>query len=111
MKKAFSDSCIFCKIAQGQIPSTKVWENDSFVAFEDIHPEAPIHIVIVPKWHIEKSETRQTPEHFWNEFMQAIWAVVVQQGLDQKGYRLINNGAGYNELEHEHMHILSGMEN
>ena len=109
MDKTFSDSCVFCKIAQGQIPCQKVWEDENFLAFHDIHPAAPIHVVIIPKWHVEKSETRQTPESFWNDFMRAVWSVAAQEKLDKTGYKLINNGAGYNDLEHEHIHILGGM--
>jgi histidine triad (HIT) family protein len=109
MNKTFSTECIFCRIAQGQIPCEKVWEDENFLAFNDIHPEAPVHIIVIPKWHIEKSDTRKTPEYFWNDFMSAIWKVVAQMDLDQEGYKLVNNGAGYNDLEHEHMHLLSGM--
>lgn len=110
MVKNLSDTCVFCKIIQGQIPCSKVWEDENFLAFYDIRPSAPIDILVMPKWHIEKSETRQTPESFWNDFMRAVWSVVSQEKLDVAGYKLENNGAGYNDLEHEHMHILSGTE-
>lgn len=109
MVKIFSDTCVFCKIIQGQLPCSKVWEDANFLAFYDIHPSAPVDILVMPKWHIEKSETRQAPENFWNDFMRAIWSVAAQEKLDVAGYKLENNGAGYNDLEHEHMHILSGM--
>lgn len=109
MEKLFSEDCIFCQIIQGKAPSVKVWEDENYLAIENKFPEAPIDILVMPKWHAEKTETRKVPETFWNEFMRAIWEVVALRGLDTEGYVLQNNGAGYNHLEHEHTHILSGM--
>ena len=57
-----SADCIFCKIASGEIPAGKVYEDDEFVAFKDIHPAAPIHILLIPKAHIETLADCQTPE-------------------------------------------------
>lgn len=109
MEKTFDSSCIFCQIIQGQSPCVKVWENENFLAIENKFPEAPIDILVMPKWHIEKAETRLTPENFWNECMKAVWEVTALKDFDKTGYILQNNGAGYNHLEHEHMHILSGL--
>jgi len=109
MTKTFADDCIFCQIAQNKAPSVKVWEDENYLAIENKFPEAPIDILVMPKWHIEKSETRQVPENFWNDFMKAIWTVTALKGFDKTGYVLQNNGAGYNHLEHEHFHIMSGM--
>jgi histidine triad (HIT) family protein len=109
MEKQVDNDCLFCQIINGDAPSVKVWENDDFLAIENKYPEAPIDILVMPKSHIEKSLTRTVPENFWNEFMAAIWAVAAEKGYDKAGYKLENNGAGYNHFEHEHMHILSGI--
>lgn len=109
MEKHLDTECIFCQIIEGKAPSVKVWENDDYLAIENKFPEAPVDILVMPKWHLEKSETRKTPEQFWNSFMAAVWEVVARKGFDASGYVLQNNGAGYNHLEHEHTHILSGM--
>lgn len=108
-KTTFLDSCIFCQIIKGKAEAKTIWENEDFLAIENKFPEAPIHILVIPKWHIEKFETRATQEDFWMHMMKAVWAVVVQEGFDKTGYKLENNGAGYNHLEHEHVHIMSGM--
>lgn len=109
MEKYLEGECLFCQIIKGSEASVKVWESDDFIAIENKFPEAPIDILVMPKWHIEKPETRKTPELFWNDFMKVIWAIVAERGYDKTGYVLQNNGAGYNHFEHEHMHILSGM--
>jgi len=109
MEKRFDADCIFCQIIQGKSPSVKVWENDAYLAIENKFPEAPVDILVMPKIHIEKCETRKSPESFWQEFIKAIWEVVSLKGYDKTGYVLVNNGAGYNHLEHEHCHIMSGM--
>ncbi|MCC7304425.1 HIT domain-containing protein [bacterium] len=109
MERLFVDDCIFCQIIQNKASCTKVWENDEYLAIKNKFPEAPIDILVMPKWHIEKADTRKSPEIFWNDFMKAIWEITALQKLDEDGYVLQNNGAGYNHLEHEHTHILSGM--
>lgn len=109
MKKELDKACLFCNIVSGVEPATKVWEDENFLAIENKFPEAPIHILVMPKWHIEKLDTRKVPESFWHDFMKAVWTVVEMKGLDKVGYKLENNGAGYNHLEHEHMHVISGL--
>ena len=77
------EDCIFCKIIKGEIPSTKIYEDENVLAFKDINPAAPIHILVVPKQHIE---------------------------IDQNGFRVITNcgkDAGQ-EVMHLHFHILAG---
>jgi histidine triad (HIT) family protein len=100
--------CIFCKIIEGEIPSNKVHENDDFFAFHDINPKAPVHILIIPKIHIEKFQdaspdlmAKMTP------FIQEVAKLLE---LDKNGYRLItNNGEdGGQEVWHLHFHLLGG---
>ena len=104
-------NCLFCKIAVGEEPSEKVWESGEFVCIQNKYPVAPIHVLVIPKSHIRKQEvaTSKTGE-FWGKIMSAVFEVVQQLGLDKTGYKLVNNGAGYNHFEHEHVHILGGTE-
>ena len=100
--------CIFCKIVEGEIPCNKVLENDDFLAFHDINPKAPIHILIIPKKHVEKFQD-VTPE-LMAKITPFIQEVAKKLELDQRGYRLIvNNGEdGGQEVMHLHFHILGG---
>jgi len=100
--------CIFCKIVEGEIPSKKVLENDEFLAFEDINPSAPIHILVIPKAHIESfNEVRGEVMAKMTEFIQE---VVKKVGIDEDGYRLVTNinENGGQEVKHLHFHILGG---
>jgi len=100
--------CIFCKIVNGEIPSNKVLEDDNFIAFHDINPIAPVHLLVIPKLHVEKFQD-VSPEMMANmtEFIQAVCEKI---GLDKSGYRLVtNNGEdGGQEVLHLHFHLLGG---
>jgi len=100
--------CIFCKIVAGEIPSNKVLENDEFVAFHDINPVAPVHILIIPKKHVENFQS-VTPE-IMAKMTSFIQDVAKELCLDQNGYRLVtNNGKdGGQEVPHLHFHLLGG---
>ncbi len=100
--------CIFCKIVEGEIPSNKVLESDEFLAFHDLYPKAPVHILIIPKKHVEcfqdvDAETMAKMTPFIQE-------VAKKLCLDKTGYRLItNNGKdGGQEIFHLHFHMLGG---
>ena len=103
-------NCLFCKIVAGEEASEKIWENDEFLCIKNKYPAAPIHVLVMPKAHIRKQEVilGLQNEGFWGKMMSAVFAVVHQLGLDKAGYKLINNGAGYNHFEHEHFHVLGG---
>ena len=100
--------CIFCKIVNGEIPNQTILENDSFLAFEDINPQAKIHIVVIPKIHI-KSFVEVTGVIMGN-MTSFIQEVTKKLSLDVEGYRLITNIGlnGGQEVPHLHFHILSG---
>ena len=113
-------NCLFCKIVAGEEPSESVWENEGFVCIQNKYPIAPTHVLVIPKAHIRKQEVA-TPAvggasspykngEFWGKMLSAVFEVVSQLGLDKTGYKLVNNGAGYNHFEHEHVHILGGTE-
>ncbi|GAB6109554.1 histidine triad nucleotide-binding protein [Fusibacter bizertensis] len=103
--------CIFCKIISGDIPSTKVYEDDLVYAFKDINPEAPVHVLIVPKEHIE-SVARLDATHY--SLIGHIHLVAKQiaenAGIDQSGYRLLTNigNDGGQSVLHLHYHLLGG---
>lgn len=102
-------TCLFCNIAQGKAPSRKIWEGADFLAIENKYPIAPIHILVIPKNHVSKNDLiKGETKGFWEGFMQAVVQVIKLKGLDKSGYKLVNNGAGYNHFDHEHMHVLGG---
>lgn len=99
---------IFEKIVSGEIPSKKVLENDDFLAFYDINPKAPIHILAIPKKCIKDfQEANPNLLKKLNEFIQE---VAKKEGLDKNGYRIISNIGkdGGQEVPHLHFHILGG---
>ena len=104
-------NCIFCKIIEKKIPSKIVYEDDTVAAFEDVNPQAPVHMLIVPKKHITEihSMTGNDKELVGHLFLTAK-KIAEERGLDAKGYRLvINNGAGAGQtVFHLHLHVLSG---
>ena len=102
-------NCLFCQIVEGKEPAQIVWENEEFVAIKNKYPVAKIHILVIPKDHIEKKKLAAgNGGEFWSKMMVAVFSVIRLKALDQTGYKLVNNGAGYNHFEHEHMHILGG---
>ena len=105
-------SCLFCKIVAGEIPSTKVYEDDSILAFRDINPQAPTHILVIPKTHIASvaeitADNRDLVAHIF----EVIPAIAEAEGLTG-GYRVVSNcGADAGQtVNHLHFHILGGKE-
>lgn len=100
--------CLFCKIAAGEIPSTKIYETDEVYVFADIAPQAPFHAVVIPKKHIKCADdiTAENSDIISRVF-EAIAAVSKQEKLEN-GYRVVNNcGAdGGQTVEHLHFHML-----
>ncbi len=100
--------CIFDKIIAGEIPSNKVLENENFLAFHDINPKAPIHILIIPKAHFENFQC--FPAAQMSAMAEFIQQVAVAVGVDKSGYRLLTN-CGENsgqEVMHLHFHLMGG---
>jgi histidine triad (HIT) family protein len=103
-------NCIFCKIAAGQIPAQKVHEDDEFVAFHDIHPWAPVHILLVPKAHIE-SMVDVSDEHagLLGRMMALSPRLMRELGVTGGFRHVINTGRdGGQEVMHLHMHVMGG---
>ncbi|MBN1545574.1 MAG: histidine triad nucleotide-binding protein [Syntrophaceae bacterium] len=105
------DSCIFCKIVKGEIPCSKVYEDEKVMAFDDIHPMAPVHVIIIPKKHIPTfMDVDLTRDDIMNALSSAAQKIARKKGIDQKGFRtVINcNEEGGQIIFHLHMHLLGG---
>lgn len=105
-----SEKCLFCRIARGELPSRKAYEDDQFLAFHDINPAAPVHLLVIPKLHIDSLITAG-PEHeaLLGKMVSLAPRLAKEQGCDN-GFRVvINNGPdGGQEVYHLHIHILGG---
>lgn len=105
------EDCLFCKIIKGEIPSNKVYEDDEFLAFHDINPAAPIHILVIPKKHIASlAHLEKEEEAMMGRIYGVINQIAEKQGFKQEGYRVIVNCGknGGQEVMHLHFHILAG---
>jgi len=101
--------CLFCKISNGEIPSVKIFENDKLFAVNDINPKARIHILIIPKKHIESIKTLDEADR------DLLWEMVstarkLAEDNDLQGYKLVINVGrdGGQTIDHLHLHLLSG---
>lgn len=103
--------CLFCKIAAGEIPSSKVYEDERVLAFRDINPQAPVHILVIPKEHVADSAAQITPANSGAvaACFEAIGKIAAQEGLSA-GFRVISNAgaAAGQTVPHLHFHILAG---
>jgi histidine triad (HIT) family protein len=105
------DGCIFCKIATGEIPSTRVHEDDVCVAFNDLSPQAPTHILIIPREHVDSldkadGEQKETLGHL----LLTAAEIARKQGFAENGYRVVinTNADGGQTVFHLHVHLLAG---
>ena len=105
-----TEKCLFCRIARGEVPSRKAYEDDEVLVFHDINPAAPVHLLVVPKLHVDSLLTTG-PEHaaLLGKLMILAPRLAKEQGCDN-GFRVvINNGPdGGQEVFHLHIHILGG---
>lgn len=105
------DDCLFCKIIKGEIPSEKVYEDDEILAFKDIHPVAPVHILVIPKKHIDSiAMLEKQDEPLVGRIYSVINKIAEEQGVKEDGFRVIVNCGrdGGQEVMHLHFHILAG---
>ncbi|REE93053.1 histidine triad (HIT) family protein [Paenibacillus taihuensis] len=103
--------CIFCKIIEGSIPSKKVFENEHVLAFHDIQPAAPVHILLIPKKHIATmNDVTDEDDALMAELLRAARHVANELGVAESGYRLVNNcnSDGGQVVYHLHIHLLGG---
>jgi histidine triad (HIT) family protein len=107
---ATTPDCLFCKIASAVIPVTRLYENEAVLAFPDIHPQAPVHILIIPKRHFASiARTSATEAELLSELLLAANKVAQLQHLDN-GFRLVFNTGpdGGQTVDHLHVHLLGG---
>ncbi|HIT69517.1 MAG TPA: histidine triad nucleotide-binding protein [Candidatus Aphodomonas merdavium] len=105
------NDCIFCKIARGEIPSDKIYEDDLVVAFNDLHPQAPVHVLIVPKEHFSGlNETGNMSEELLTRLLRTAALVARKLELDKSGYRIVSNCGpdACQSVQHLHIHLLGG---
>ena len=102
--------CIFCKIAAGEIPSTKVYEDDTVVAFNDLDPQAPVHVLIIPKEHIASAaEINESNSAVVAHIFEVAAKIAAEKGL-KDGFRIVNNcgdSAGQS-VKHLHFRLMGG---
>ena len=103
--------CIFCKIAAGEIPSKKAYEDDQILAFYDLDPQAPVHILIIPKEHISSAnELTEENGPLLGHIFAAAAKLAKELGFAEAGYRVVSNigEAGQQSVPHLHFHVLAG---
>jgi histidine triad (HIT) family protein len=103
--------CLFCRIVRGEIPSTKVYEDATILAFRDIEPAAPVHVLIVPKRHVDSLATlTDNDSELAGSLMLAAAEIARHEGIAESGYRVIVNAGkeGGQSVDHLHLHLLGG---
>jgi histidine triad (HIT) family protein len=104
-------SCLFCRIVAGEIPASKVYEDDRLLAFNDIKPEAPLHVLIIPKRHVATiNELTEQDDELVGTMVRRAAAIAAERGFDGSGYRTVfncNSHAGQTVF-HLHLHLLAG---
>jgi len=103
--------CVFCKIAAGELPSEIVYEDDDILAFKDINPVAPVHILLIPKKHIPTiTDIKEEDALLMGKLLLAAGKVAEKMGIFDRGFRLVNNcrEEGGQVIYHLHFHLLGG---
>ena len=103
--------CLFCKIARGEVPAKVVFEDADIMAFHDVSPQAPTHILVIPKAHIATlNDTDTTDEQLLGKMVLTATRLAAAEGFDEAGYRLVFNvnSDGGQTVHHIHLHILAG---
>ena len=105
------ENCLFCKIAAGEIPNTKVYEDDEVLAFRDIAPQAPVHVLVIPKkhvsgWYDAQGESDAALAHL----MRVAAQVAKSEGIVESGFRVVSNCGldARQTVPHLHLHVLGG---
>lgn len=99
--------CLFCKIAKKEIPADVLYETENIVVFSDIHPQAPVHLLIVPKTHVKEFIERD--RKVFEEMTDLIDKIIREKVLDKSGYKLVTNGGGSQLIDHFHVHLIGGV--
>jgi histidine triad (HIT) family protein len=103
--------CLFCGIVAGEIPATHVYEDDVVIAFRDIHPQAPTHILVIPREHIDSAaDVTAAQDATWARLLHVAQDLARSEGIDVTGYRIVTNVGhdGGQTVRHLHLHLLGG---
>ncbi|MCF8052288.1 MAG: histidine triad nucleotide-binding protein [Desulfobacterales bacterium] len=106
-----TDECLFCRIAEGRTDTKLMFEDDTLVVFKDIHPHAPVHLLVVPKKHIRSvNDLGQEDGPIVAHLISVARDMARQQGIDRSGYKLLFNveSGGGQVIFHLHLHLLGG---
>ena len=105
------ENCLFCKIAAGVIPSTKVYEDEQVLAFRDIAPQAPVHVLVIPKKHVSGwYDAKDESDALLAHMMRAAATVAKMEGIVESGFRVVSNCGpdAQQTVPHLHLHVLGG---
>ena len=105
------ENCLFCKIAAGEIPSTKVYEDEDVMAFRDIAPQAPVHVLVIPKKHVSGwYDAKDESDAALAGLMRAAAQVAKMEGIVESGFRVVSNCGddAQQTVKHLHLHVLGG---
>ena len=102
------DNCLFCRIIKGEIPSSKVYENDYVYAFRDINPQAPVHALVLPKKHM--ANILECDGETMKALLNAVQVIAKQEGVAEDGFRIVSNCGknGAQSVNHLHIHLMGG---
>ena len=103
------DDCLFCKIARGDIPAKIVAEDPTCIAFRDVNPQAPVHVLVIPRAHVPSLNEVPSPA-LMADMLQMVREVAKQEGIAANGYRVVfnTNADGGQSVNHLHAHLLGG---
>ncbi len=103
--------CLFCRISTKSLPADVVWEDDDVIAFKDIHPKAPVHVLVIPKKHITSlADVREEDQELLGKLLLTVKEVAEELGIEEDGYRTVINTRhhGGQDVDHIHVHLLGG---
>jgi len=104
------NDCIFCKIGKHEIAKEFTLETDQVIVFPDIHPLAPVHLLIVPKKHIQEfTKIGKGEQKIWKEMVKILANLIKKYKLEKEGYRIVTNGGGAQLIDHFHIHLMGGI--
>ncbi len=99
------ENCLFCKLVKKEIPTNFIYEDDKVVAFHDIHPMKPVHVLVIPRDHIQEFIAVEDPDVYKHLFS-VVKKIIGEKELQDKGYKIVMNGGGAQEVNHLHIHIM-----
>lgn len=102
------EDCLFCNIRDGKIPANFVYQDDAVMVFPDIHPQKPVHLLIVPKKHVSEFVAIEDMQ-LMKEIGEVIQKMIKEKALEDKGYRIQINGGGLQDVDHLHIHLMGPM--